>query len=174
MDGFVYFGSDCNCSEKKTGEMMQKQRRYCFWVITTPKNIQRRYCPSTIKSKTHSCCHGTKAQSDLFTSWYALIQFNLELIESCVLETCGQITKENEITLDLIELYRGNEETYRGISPQSIVQMETGDQQGHGPQTRLTRIKSGRLETVCTCENTEPVHLKRTLEWAVYWNQCTS
>lgn len=35
-----------------------------------------------------------------------MIKFNLELIETYGLETCGQITKENEIRLDLIELYQ--------------------------------------------------------------------
>lgn len=69
----------------------------------------------------------------------------------------------------------GNEETYRGISPQSIVQMETGDQQRHGPQIRLTRIKRGKLESVCTRENTEPVHLKKNTRMSsVYRNQCTT
>lgn len=35
-----------------------------------------------------------------------MIQFNLKLIETCVLETHGQISKDNEIRRDLIELYR--------------------------------------------------------------------
>lgn len=61
---------------------------------------------STIKSKTHTCCQWTKAKCDRFIGWHASIQFNLKLIETCVLETHGQITKDNEIRRDLIELYR--------------------------------------------------------------------
>ena len=123
----------------RTDELGSYFPAWHLWVFILPSHVnlsifQRMWvvlsilfllCPQhlptiRIQSKRYTCCHGTKIKCELFRSWHALIQFNLEIIETCVLETCGQITKENQIRRDLIELHQAMKKPIMASGPQTF------------------------------------------------------
>lgn len=89
-----------------------------------------------------------------------------------MLETCGQITKENEIRLDLIELYRAKKKPIEesGLHPSSKWRQVISKD-----MAQINENQKGRLETVHTQrqtrENTKgsgtQVHFKGKLGQAV-------
>lgn len=83
----------------------------------------------------------TKGKSDLLRNWYGFVQFNLELIETFVLETCGQITEENKIRLDLIELYRPMKKPIMGSGLHPSSKWRQVISRRHGPQTQLAHAQ---------------------------------
>lgn len=128
------------------------------------------------QTHTHTLCNGTKSKSDLFRNWYALIQFNLELIETCVLETCGQITKENEISLDLIELYWAMKKPIIESALHPSSKWRQVIRKRHAPQIQLTRIK-GKIWTTHTeaDEKTKSsISVFQKGNWKKLWNHCTT
>lgn len=100
----------------------RKDKRNCFGPSGGTETFKKPILPQS----NQTCSRRIKGKFHPVRSRCALTQFNLDLVENCVLETCGQITQENKIRAGLMELQQAMKRPIKKSAPPPQVQMESG------------------------------------------------